>query len=43
VPAVERLVQRAQFVAQLQRLRPAWGELRAVLHELNRALGESCG
>jgi hypothetical protein len=29
---------RAELVAQLRRLRPAWGELRAVLNEVNRRL-----
>jgi hypothetical protein len=33
------LAERAELVVQLQRLGPAWGELRAVLNELNRVLG----
>ena len=36
---MERLGQRAELVAQLQRLGPAWGELRAVLTEVNRGVG----
>ncbi len=35
----EVLAERAELVAQLRRLGPAWGELRAVLNELNRVLG----
>jgi hypothetical protein len=31
----------AELVAQLQRLGPAWGELRGVLNDVNRVLGES--
>ncbi len=34
----EVLAERAELVAQLQRLTPAWGELRSVLNELNRVL-----
>ena len=33
--------ERAELVATLDRLVPAWGELRAVLNELNRVLDAS--
>jgi len=33
------LTERAELVAQLQRLTPAWAELRKVLNELSRVLG----
>jgi hypothetical protein len=32
------LAERAELVAQLRRLAPAFGELRGVLNELNRVL-----
>jgi hypothetical protein len=32
------VAERAELVAQLRRLAPAWGELRAVLNELNRII-----
>jgi hypothetical protein len=34
----EVLAKRAELVAQLRRLGPAWGELRGVLNEVNRIL-----
>ena len=34
----EVLAERAELVARLRRLTPAWGELRAVLNELNSRL-----
>jgi hypothetical protein len=34
------LAERAELVAQLQRLGSAWGELRSVLNEVNRVLGD---
>jgi hypothetical protein len=33
------LAERAELIAQLQRLTPAWGELRGALNGLNRAVG----
>ena len=33
------LAERAELVAQLRLLGPAWGELRAVLNELSKVLG----
>jgi hypothetical protein len=37
----EVLAARAELVAQLRRLGPAWGELRDVLNELDRLLSET--
>jgi hypothetical protein len=34
----EGLAERAELVAQLQRLGPAWGELRSLLNEVNSIL-----
>ena len=34
----EVLAERAELVAQLRRLAPAWAELQAVLNELHRVL-----
>ena len=36
----EVLAKRAELVAQLRRLTPAWGELRAALNDLNRLVSE---
>jgi hypothetical protein len=37
----EVLAERAELVAQLRRLGPAWVELRGVLNELHRVLGNA--
>ena len=34
----EVLAERAELLAELRRLGPAWGELRAVLNDLNRVV-----
>jgi hypothetical protein len=38
--AKARTVAAAEFVAQLRRLTPAWGELRSVLNDINGALDD---
>jgi hypothetical protein len=35
------LAERAELVALLRRLGPAWGQLRAVPNEVNRVLGHT--